>query len=293
MAKEQRILDWLSWLPEAALLAVARRLPHRARLGLGAGIGRLATTRLPRLRRRIEANLGHVMPETDPAERAAIARAVGDNFGRTFVEILCNPQFHAARTWIAPEGPGAEAIRAQARAGKGAVLVTGHFGQWEAGRAWMKAEGITCAGVYRPADNPHLNREYLKNLEFGGKPIFEKSRRGVRGMVVHLAKGGILAILTDQYERRAAKFDFVGQPAPTSTVAAELALKFRVPMIPIYGLRAPGGVAVRVLVEDPIPHTDAETMTRAMNASLGAMVRAHPGQYYWLHRRWEKSLPGL
>jgi KDO2-lipid IV(A) lauroyltransferase len=52
-------------------------------------------------------------------------------------------------------------------------------------------------------------------------------------------------------------------------------------------------VAVNVLVEDPIPHSDAETMTRAMNASLGAMIRAHPGQYYWLHRRWEKRLPGL
>ena len=65
----------------------------------------------------------------------------------------------------------------------------------------------------------------------------------MRGIVAHLARGGIVAILTDQYERRAAPLDFLGRPAPTSTVAAELALKYKLPLIPIYGIRDPDGAA--------------------------------------------------
>ena len=137
------------------------------------------------------------------------------------------------------------------------MLVTGHFGQWEAGRAWMKSAGINCAGVYRPLDDRALNALYLASLEFGGTPIFAKGARGVRGIVAHLTRGGIVAILTDQYERRAAPLDFLGRPAPTSTVAAELALKYKLPLVPIYGIRDPDGAHVAVVVEAPIPHTAA------------------------------------
>jgi KDO2-lipid IV(A) lauroyltransferase len=155
----------------------------------------------------------------------------------------------------------------------------------------MKSIGITCAGVYRPADNPHLEAVYRRNLEAGGTPIFTKNARGVRGMIKHLSSGGIVAILNDQYDRRAERFDFVGRSAPTATIAADLALKFGLPLIPIYGIRDPDGEHVAVVVEAPIPHTDAATMTQAVNDSLAAMIRAHPGQYYWMHRRWRKDLP--
>jgi KDO2-lipid IV(A) lauroyltransferase len=249
---------------------------------------RAAVAAVPDLAARVDGNLRLIFPDMAADERARVRTAMADNFGRTFVELLNNQDFHRRRAWIAPEGPGAEAIEAAARAGTGAVLVTGHFGQWEAGRAWMKAGGINCAGVYRPTDNPHLNAIYLENLQFGGTPIFAKNRAGVRGMVAHLGGGGIIAILTDQHERRARPLDFLGQPAPTSTVAADLALKFGVPLIPIYGIREPDGEHVRVVVEAPIPTSTSAEMMQAVNDSLAARVREHPGQYYWLHRRWVK-----
>lgn len=290
MARPRRpVADALAYAPVALLIGVSRLLPWRARLNLGAWIGRMAVTRVPRLRRRIEANLRHVLPDLTAAERARVARETGDTFGRTFTEILANPAFHARRAWTGPTGDGVAAV--EAAAGTGAVLVTGHFGQWEAGRAWMKSIGITCAGVYRPADNPHLEAVYRRNLEAGGTPIFTKNARGVRGMIRHLSKGGVVAILNDQYDRRAERFDFVGRTAPTATIAADLALKFGLPLIPIYGIRDPDGEHVAVVVEAPIPHSDAATMTQAVNDSLSAMIRAHPGQYYWMHRRWEKNLP--
>ena len=276
-------------LPARALIALAQHLPYRMRLALGSALLRGAVALVPRLRARVENNLRLIFPEMPVGERRRIRRAMADNFGRTFTEILSNPSFHGRGYWIPPEpGPGTEAILRAAREGSGAVLVTGHFGQWEAGRAWMKSSGIACAGVYRPLDEPELNAIYLENLEFGGTPIFPKSRRGVRGIVAHVARGGIVAILTDQFERRGAPLDFIGHPAPTALVPAELAFRSKLPLVPIYGIRQPDGLHVQVVVEPPIPHSTVPEMMQAVNDSLAAQVRAHPGQYYWLHRRWVK-----
>ena len=276
-------------LPARALIALAQHLPYRMRLAFGSALLRGAVALVPRLRARVENNLRLIFPEMPAGERRRIRRAMADNFGRTFTEILSNPSFHGRGYWIPPEpGPGTEAILHAAREGSGAVLVTGHFGQWEAGRAWMKSSGIACAGVYRPLDEPELNAIYLENLEFGGTPIFPKSRRGVRGIVAHVARGGIVAILTDQFERRGAPLDFIGHPAPTALVPAELAFRSKLPLVPIYGIRQPDGLHVQVVVEPPIPHSTVPEMMQAVNDSLAAQVRAHPGQYYWLHRRWVK-----
>jgi len=278
-------------LSQRALLAVGQRLPYRARLTFASGLMRAAVAGSAKLRGRVDANLRLVLPALSTHERLALRSAMADNFGRTFAEILGNADFHNQGFWLAPEsGPGVDAIVAAASLGTGAVLVTGHFGQWEAGRAWMRSQDIVCAGIYRPVRDPELNAVYVENLEFGGTPIFRRDRRGVRGVVGHVARGGIVAILTDQYRRDAATLDFIGQPAPTALLPAELALKFHVPLIPIYGIRQPDGLHVQVVVEAPIPRGTAEDMMQDVNDSLAARVREHPGQYYWLHRRWLKTI---
>ncbi len=282
--------DRLGALPQRALIGIAQRLPYRLRLAFGSALMRGAVALLPRLRSRVENNLRLIFPQMSARDRRRIRRAWATISDVPSLEILTNRDFHAAGYWIAPEpGPGVDAILRAARDGTGAVLVTGHFGQWEAGRAWMKSRGIACAGVYRPLDEPAINAIYLDNLEFGGTPIFPKSRRGVRGIVGHVARGGIVAILTDQFERRGEALDFIGHPAPTALVPAELAFRSELPLVPIYGIRQPDGLHVQVVVEPPIPHSTVREMMQAVNDSLAAQVRAHPGQYYWLHRRWVKS----
>lgn len=294
MARRRNPLgQWLAFLPAAAALGLAGLLPWRARVAFGGWLGRLLVRRVPAFRRRIEANLLHVMPHLDAAQRAAIRRETGDTFGRTFLETFALERFHAARTWRGPTGPGVATLEKAIAAGTGAIVVTGHFGQWEAGRAWIAAIGGNCAGLYRPLNNAPLNRVYEANLAAGGAPMFPKTPRGLRGLVTHVARGGIAAVLTDQYDRRGKPFDFIGRSAPTTTFVAELALKYRLPLIPAYGIRDPDGLHIDVEIESPIPHTTAAKMTQALNDSLAARVRAHPGQYFWLHLRWDKRLPGL
>jgi Kdo2-lipid IVA lauroyltransferase/acyltransferase len=293
MAKKNRndLTDRLAYVPVRGLVGLTGAMPYRMRLAVGGAIGRTIVRISPRLQARIDRNLAYVFPEMTADDRHRMAIATGDTFGRTFLEILHMEDFQAHNPIHGPAGPGAEAILSAARNKTGVVAVSGHFGQWEACRAWMKSQGIECAGVYRPTENPYLNGIYSHGLALSGKPMFAKGVRGMRGLVAHLAKGNVVSLLVDQYDHRATPLDFVGRPAPTSLFAAQLALKYDVPLVPMFAHRLQDGEHVRVEADPPVARGTAEAMMQAVNDALAARIRAHPGQYYWLHRRWSKSLP--
>ena len=281
-------LSFLAWLPQAALLGLARALPARARLGFAAGFARLLVAAIPDMRHRVENNLRLIFPAMPAAERRRLRAASAASFGRTMIEVMTRRDFQARAAWTGPTGPGLAALQAARAAGKGAILVSGHFGQWEATRGALATLGIESGALYRPVKNPWLERDYRANIEAGGKPVLGRDATGVRQLVRTLRGGGVMAILLDQHTKGGAPIDFLGHPAPTGTVIAELALKYGLPMIPVYGTRDPDGLHVTVDFEAPIPPTTALEMTQAAADSLAARIRAHPEQYFWLHRRWVK-----
>ena len=288
MARRSKALSFLTFLPQAALIGIARALPYRARLGFAAGFARLLVAAVPSLRARAEGNLRLIFPDMPAAERARIRGEMAGSFGRTMIEVMTRRAFQARRGWSEPTGPGWAALLEARAAGRGALLVSGHFGQWEAVRAALLDHGIECGSMIRPVKNPWLNADYLANVEAGGRPVIGRDGAGLRELVRHLKAGGVMAILIDQYARRGVDIDFLGHPAPSGTAVAELAAKYGLPMIPVYGTRAADGLGVNVEFEAPIrPGTPTE-MTQAAAESLAARVRANPGQYYWLHRRWVK-----
>jgi KDO2-lipid IV(A) lauroyltransferase len=289
MARRSRATSFLAWLPQAALIGLARALPYRARLAFASAFARALVALVPDLRRRVDGNLRLVFPEMPPDERRRIRAAMADSFGRTMIEVMTRRAFQARGAWTGPAGPGWDAFLAARAEGRGALLVSGHFGQWEAVRAALLANGVESGAMIRPVKNPFLNADYLANVEAGGRPVIGRDGPGLRELVRHLKGGGVMAVLLDQYTKRGAMIDFLGRPAPSGTAIAELAIKYRLPMIPVYGTRQPDGLHVAVEFEAPIPPGTPESMTQAAADSLAARVRDHPGQYYWLHRRWVKS----
>ena len=107
----------------------------------------------------------------------------------------------------------------------------------------------------------------------------------------HLKGGGQLVLLFDQHVQFAPILDFMGHPARTALSAAELALRYDALLIPFYGIRQDDGVSFEVLLEAPVPPSDAESMTQALNDSLSAQITAHPEQWFWVHRRWRAHEP--
>jgi KDO2-lipid IV(A) lauroyltransferase len=237
-------------------------------------------------RKRTLDNLALIWPDMPTLRRTEIAANCLNNVGRTFIENYSSKDFPARMRANTPVGPGVAALEQAAKIKRPVILVTGHFGNYEATRAALTARGFNIGGLYRNMRNPYFNAHYVKTMEAFGGPVFPQGRRGTAGFVRHLKEGGQLVLLFDQHVQRAPILDFIGEPARTAVSAAELALRYDALLIPFYGIRQPDGINFECLLEAPVPHSDAKTMTQALNNSLSAQVEARPEQWFWVHRRW-------
>lgn len=269
----------------ALTLSRWRSFDMRSR-ALGSAVGAVMRW-FPLARLRFSREVARVFPDMPRNERLELCRSMGRNMGQTLFEIYHNAEFQTRLDRFSVSGPGLEALEEARAAGKGAIIVSGHFGQWEAIRAVLKARGMECGAVYRPQTNRHYQRRLLAGIEAGGLPILPTGHTGTRALVRHLRAGGIIAILLDEKYPEGVSLPFLGRPAMTSLSAAQLALKYDLPMVPAYGTRTGDGCEFSVEFEAPIAHTDSLTMTQAFNDSLSARILAHPGQWYWLLRRWK------
>lgn len=284
--RQKNILHGIEYALVWAFLGALKVLPFKQRVKyggafLGALIGNIKTTR-----QRIENNLHKIYPDMPVDEIRGITKAVGNNFGASFVEILNNDVSQKFSELRHASGPGLQVLRDAAAAGTGAIIVSGHFGQWDGARHFLKSEGMEIGAIYHPSSNHYFDRIFVPQIEHAGKPAFPSGRRGTADMIRHIRTGGMVAILLDQRFGKGEALDFMGQPALTSTAAASTALKYNLPMVPVYGIRRQGSLDVDIVFEAPIPHTDATTMTQAANDSLTAQVKRNPGLWYWLHNRW-------
>ena len=279
---------WLQNLFLRSLIGFALLLPYALRVRFFGALMRRVIAPVIGYRARALDNLALIWPGMASAERHAIAAQVADNVGRTLIENYSNKDFMARMAKIDPVGPGMAALIAARDKGKPAILVTGHFGNYEAARASLVAQGFAVGGLYRAARNSYFNAHYVRTMEAFGGPVFAQGRRGTAGFVRHLRGGGQLVLLFDQDVRGVPQIDFLGQPARTATSAADLALRYNALLIPFYATRLPDGLNFAIELEAPIAHSDAATMTAALSASLETRVRANPEQWFWIHRRWKK-----
>jgi KDO2-lipid IV(A) lauroyltransferase len=241
----------------------------------------------PPARRRFDREAKRVFPDMKRGARAKLGQEMGKHMGRTLFEIYHAAEFQTQHHKFNASGPGLVALKEAHAVGKGAIIVSGHFGQWEAVRAVIKMQGLESGAVYRPNKNRHYERRIFAGIEAGGKPILATGRVGTKALVRHLRGGGIISILLDEKYSEGVRIPFLGHDALTSLSAAQLALKYDLPMIPAYGIRTEDGNAFNVHFEAPIPHTDSITMTHAFNDSLSARIMADPEQWYWMLRRWD------
>ena len=272
----------------SGLINACRALPYATRVPTFAKINRHLIAPLAGYGKRAEANLAEVWPDRPQAQRRAIAAQSLENAGRVLIENYSHPAFFNRAKNFEPQGAGLRTLEAAKSEGRPVILATGHFGNYEAPRAALVARGYDIGGLYRPAANPLVNAHYRKTMEAMGPPVFPQGRPGLKGLMRHLSKGGMAVLLTDVHDYRADLMDFLGTPARTATSAAELALRYKADLIPFYGTRINGGLDYAVDLEDPIPHSDPITMTKALTRSLEARILADPGQWFWIHRRWKR-----
>lgn len=270
------------------VIAVAMALPYHRRVPFMGWVMARVVAPIAGWRKRVRDNLALIMPEMPDAEVKRLSRQVPDNFGRSLIEIYSGDQFKARVRDIEFTGAGVAALAQAHEQNRPVILVTGHFGNYDAPRAALIARGYPVGALYNPMSNGFFNDQYVAAMSRLGTPMFERSRRGLAAMVKFLKGGGMVGMVADHYMRHGQPVDFMGHPAYTALSAAEMAVKYDALVVPIYGRRQADGIGFDIIVDAPIPHGDPVKMTQAMNASLEKLVRAHPRQWFWIHRRWKQ-----
>ena len=282
----RRIGHYLTNAVIVGLVRFALMIPYSARLSFVGWMVERVVGPLAGYRKRARQNLAMIWPEISDDRRDEIADRCLNNVGRSFIENYSPREFPDRMAKNTPTGAGVSALEQAAATGRAVILVTGHYGNYEATRACLVARGYDIGGLYRDMKNPYFNAHYVKTMEAFGGPVFAQGRRGTAGFVRHLKQGGQLVLLFDQHVFGAPQLDFLGEPANTALSAAELALRYDALLIPFYGIRQADGLSFETVLEAPIPHTDALTMTQLLNDSLAARIIADPEQWFWVHLRW-------
>ncbi|TDH61500.1 lauroyl acyltransferase [Dankookia rubra] len=274
-----------------AVLALAHRLGPRRASDVGGALARGLGPLLP-VSRVARANLALALPDRDAAARARILRDMWENLGRTVGELPHLP----ALDW---EIVGAEHLAPIAAQGGPAIMVSGHIGNWEVLPPALERLGIRMGSVYRAADNPQVdalvNRLRARAVRGAPLPLFPKGAQGARAALKFLSQGGVLGLLADQKLNDGIAVPLLGVPAMTAAAPAQLALRFRCPVIP-GRIQRLGPCRFRLVVDPPLAlplDTDRQAaiqvLTGAINDRLSAWIRERPEEWLWLHRRWPKQ----
>lgn len=269
----------------------------------GARIGVFLGRVLFRLHRRYRniamGNLKNAFPELKKPEIRAIALQVFENLGKLFYEICWSARFTEEKLRRHVRIEGLSHLYAAHAMGKGVLVLTGHFGNWELMLMSGKLFGLPISIVYRPMDFKPLEA-FIVNFRtrFGARLIPKK--KSFRKILDRLNQGELVGILLDQnVARREGVFaPFFNIPACTNTGMALLALKTGAPVVPMFLVRE-DNFHYRTVILPPLPFVntgdkdrDVETNTAIYNQAIEDMVRKYPDQWFWVHRRWNtKPLP--
>lgn len=279
------------------LVALVRGLPRGAALAVAGALGLFAFD-VVRLRRgvAVENVQARLAPPGGRREAVRIARRSYRVIARTFVDLLRGGRMSASelRTYVPTEE--LRPVR-EAAAARGALLISGHFGNWELIVQALAATGVTVGALAKDQHNARVNDRVKEIRRAAGiRPL--SSRRGLREAIRLLRDGGCVASLMDQDAGRRGEFvEFLGTPASTPRGLVSLAIRSQVPIVP--GVLVDEGGRYRVVLGEvwrpPPAGPDDAAAVRAgvehVTRFLEARVREHPDNYFWAHRRWKTRPP--
>jgi len=279
------------------LIAAARSLPLERASDLGAWLGAAAGSLLARRRRIAEENLRSALGLSE-REAARLARDVFRQLGRSFVEFLALP----AHSWEELErrvefDAGLERLEAHARTGRGGVLMTAHYGNWEFLGAFVGHRVGGVAYVFPPQSNRGADQRINDARRALGVELISMEQ-GMRRALRRLLEGGHVGMLPDQDARKLGiHVPFFGRPASTLTGPARLAIRSGCPIyFALLDRVGPARFRGKTIAWiEPIPGAEEEgelrRITLAVNQALEAAIRERPDHWYWLHRRWKTPPP--
>ncbi len=282
------------------LFLLARPLPRGFLLALGRGLGTFVC-KVVRFRRQVVLdNLRHAFGgEMDDGEINSLALAFYRNLGMTLMEFLSFPGMKESDFLDLVDIEGVEHFKKTVSEGRGALLVSGHFGNWEMMGARVAAEGQKVSFIVKEQTNARVDRIQNDIRHRAGIGTIRSGGASIRDMIRALRNKELIGLVGDQDAGPEGYFtEFLGRQASVFRGTAYFAWKLKVPIVTGFIFRQPDG-RHKVMVDPPFaaePDWDEETavarLTEMHVRRLEAAIRQAPDHYFWLHRRWKTRPPG-
>ncbi|HME08803.1 MAG TPA: lysophospholipid acyltransferase family protein [Bryobacteraceae bacterium] len=248
----------------------------------------------PRLRRVARRNLELAYPKASSTEREAIIDQVFASLARMLWTFARLPAINAGNVsqWIRYDG--LEHFQEAKKQGRGVLFATAHLGNWELSAFAHALLTEPMDIVVRPLDYPGIDQVVEARRQLSGNQIIGKwdaARPILRGLAANRAVG----ILMDQNTtlNEGVFVDFFGTPACANVAFAKIAARTGAPVIPGFAIWSQEENRYILKFYPPVPITgDAVQDTQALHAVLEQVIREHPGQWLWIHRRWKTRPPG-
>jgi KDO2-lipid IV(A) lauroyltransferase len=293
-------MNYAVYLLIRVLVCVVRALSWSWALGLARLLAGIAYCLDRRHRAVADDNLCHAFPALGPSERQALVRSTYEHFTAMVVEMIRLPRsLHPSNVehyfhWADPQD--LERALAWGRSGRPLLALTGHFGNWEVLSYVFGMGGCRGGIVARRLDNPYLERLLGDLRRKTGLTLLDKNRDYQR-MLDILERGGALGLVGDQDAGPRGLFvDFLGRPASTFKSIAVLSLRFGAPILVLGAARVGHPLRYVIYLEDMILPEEyhgvrdaTQAITLRYTQALERLIRRHPEQYFWLHRRWKNQ----
>ena len=286
----ERIQYAVAW----AFVKMLGVLPRGVARWLAAGTVRLLLLLLPKMRQTAEFNLRLAFPEWSDEQRRAVIKGMEKNLGWMAAEFARLPGYTRENIENLVVLDGHENFLEGKSRGKGVIYLTGHIGAWELSSYAHALYGFPLHYMARPLDNAPLDamvNEYRGRS--GNRAIYKNE--AARTMLKVLKEAGTIGILADQNTMpgEGVFVNFFGTQACTTTGIARVALHTDAAVVPGYALWSEEEKRYILRFDPEIEMTsDVQNDTQRVHAHLERVIREHPDQWLWIHRRWKSRPPG-
>ena len=220
-----------------------------------------------------------------------ISSNVLGNYGRIFSEYVHLKNFRNGKLDKFVEIEGKEYLEDIIKKNKKVVFISGHFNNFELMAMQLERLGVNLSAIYRPLNNKYLN----KNMEFIRKNFIcqnqiRKGRSGSRDLIKNFKKGSSIALMIDQRVREGIYVPFFKKIASTTSIPAQLVIKYNCEIVPIY-IERKKKIFFKMYISKPInfeKNESIESITLELNQILEKMILKNIDQWIWTHNRWKK-----
>jgi len=235
----------------------------------------------------IEKNLTNFNSNLTNEQRKNIISSMWENYGITFIEYIFLSLFKEKNDLV--EVTRSDILK-KISSNKPVIFVSGHFSNFELMSMEITKRKVKLATIYRPLNNFFLNplMEYIRK-KYVCKNQIKKGIGGVKESIQYIKAGYSIALMIDQRVSEGERLNFFNQPALTTTLPAQLALKFELPIIPVFIERRENGT-YKIEFYDEITSKKFKNkieLTQKLNLILEEMIKKNPNEWIWTHNRWK------